>query len=150
MSPVYKHTIIRTLNIEIISHSKFRRPCQKEIRLDCTGLYNTSEASCTRLPSLVMWAQPRHLATPGLATWRSPGGDQNFLKWGGERVASRMLRNLFVGMIHTIYTTFLPLEMSKKGGYRSTNLFTPILHPLVIKKPQNDGICSVTTAPPKL
>jgi len=26
-----------------------------------------------------MWAQPRHLATPG---------DQKFLKWGGERVAS--------------------------------------------------------------
>ena len=35
-----------------------------------------------------MWAQPRHLATPGLATWRLPGGDQKFLKWGGGRVAS--------------------------------------------------------------
>ena len=53
-----------------------------------------------------MWAQPRHLATPGLATWRLPGGDQKFLKWGGERVVSRMLHNLFVVMKYLIHNLF--------------------------------------------
>ncbi|KAF8971174.1 hypothetical protein BDZ97DRAFT_2071426 [Flammula alnicola] len=38
-----------------------------------------------RISQVVMLAQPRHLATPGLATRRSPGGDQEFQKWGGER-----------------------------------------------------------------
>ena len=33
---------------------------------------------------LVLWAKLRHLASPRLATWRSPGGDQKFLERGGE------------------------------------------------------------------
>jgi hypothetical protein len=33
---------------------------------------------------LVLLAKLRHLASPRLATWRSPGGDQKFLERGGE------------------------------------------------------------------
>jgi len=51
-------------------------------------------------PRVVMWAQPRHLTTPGLATWRSPGGDQKILKWGGERVASYISHPEVIGFFN--------------------------------------------------
>jgi len=71
----------------------------------------------------VTWAQPRHLAIPGLAIWRSPGGDQKILKWGGERW--QVLYYLILISVpfcsnenfNAHYTAFSALEMSKKRGH---------------------------------
>jgi len=45
----------------------------------------------------VLWAQPRHLASPWLATWRSPGGESKIPNWGGEWVARYRLDSDLVG-----------------------------------------------------
>jgi hypothetical protein len=64
----------------------------------CTILVEVSFICKIQALQLVMWAQPHHLATPGLATWRSPGGDQNFLKKGGKRW--RKLYYIILASVH--------------------------------------------------
>ena len=102
---------------------------------------------CLHHLAIVMWAQPCHLTTPGLAPWQSPGGNQEFLKQGGERVASRILHNLSFCCEENFNAHYLRplhhLKCLKRVDILSMNLFTLILHLLVKKRPQNDGICSV-------
>ena len=79
-----------------------------------------------------MWAHPHHLTT-----WRSPGGDQEFLKWGGKRVVSRILHNLSFCCEENFNAHYLwplhHLKCLKKVDILLMNLFTLILHPSVKK-----------------
>ena len=48
----------------------------------CLWWWELRDVACGR--QVVLWAKLRHLASPRLATWRSPGGDQKFPERGGE------------------------------------------------------------------
>lgn len=55
---------------------------------------------------LVLLAKLRHLASPRLATWRSPGGDQKFLERGGETWRSTPPTQVIFGLSNVLGSQF--------------------------------------------